>query len=144
MLKSLTLLLVTLMGSLAAIAQSGNLQSDLEALHAKWFKAYDAGDGATMNQMESSNLVLVMPNGLIWAKDGPREQWKGVVGLQRTLSHVTVREFGDIAILTGVITTTGAKEKEYNGDEATTVVFVRSGGAWKISSAQWTSVLSDK
>ena len=144
MLKSLTLLLVTLMGSLAAIAQSGNLQSDLEALHAKWFKAYDAGDGATMNQMESSNLVLVMPNGMIWAKDGPREQWKGVVGLQRTLSHVAVREFGDIAILTGVITTTGAKEKEYNGDEATTVVFVRSGGAWKISSAQWTSVLSDK
>ena len=144
MLKSLTLLLVTLMCSLAAIAQSGNLQSDLEALHAKWFKAYDAGDGATMNQMESSNLVLVMPNGLIWAKDGPREQWKGVVGLQRTLSHVTVREFGDIAILTGVITTTGAKEKEYNGDEATTVVFVRSGGAWKISSAQWTSVSSDK
>ena len=140
--KSLTVLLVTLMCSLVVNAQSGNLQSDLEALHAKWFKAYDAGDGATMNQMESSNLVLVMPNGLIWAKNGPGEQWKGVVGLQRTLSHVAVREFSDIAILTGVLTTTGAKEKEYNGDEATTVVFVRSEGAWKISSAQWTSVSS--
>jgi ketosteroid isomerase-like protein len=138
--KSLTVLVVSLMCSLAATAQSGSLQSDLEALHAKWFKAYDAGDAATMNQMESSNLVLVMPNGLIWAKNGPREQWKGVVGLQRTLNHVAVREFGDIAILTGVLTTTGAKEKEYNGEEATTVVFVRSGGAWKISSAQWTSV----
>jgi len=144
--KSLTLLLVTLLCALAATAQSGNsnLQSDLEALHAKWFKAYDAGDGAAMNQMESSNLVLVMPNGLIWAKNGPREQWKGVVGLQRALSHVAVREFGDIAILTGVVTTTGAKEKEDNGEVATTVVFVRSGGAWKISSAQWTSVSSGK
>ena len=47
--KSLTLLLVTLLGSLAATAQSGNrnLQSDLEALHAKWLKAYDSGDVAT-------------------------------------------------------------------------------------------------
>src|SRR5437764_13252447 len=41
-------------------------------LHAKWFKAFDIGDGATMDQMEMDNLVLVMPNGDIWRKPGPR------------------------------------------------------------------------
>lgn len=146
MLKSLTLLLVTLISSLAATAQTGNgnLKSDLEAMHAKWFKAYDAGDGATMDKMEAANLVLIMPTGQTWTKDGPREQWKGQAGLQRTLSNVAVRQFGDIAILTGVVTTTGAKEKDDNGQEATTVVFVRSAGDWKISSAQWTPVLINK
>ena len=146
MLKSLTLLVVTLIGSLAATAQTGNenLQSDLEALHAKWFKAYDAGDGATMDKMETDNLVLVMPNGMIWRKSGPREPWKGRTGVQRTLGNVAVREFGEIAVLTGVITTTGTEFKDDNGQAATTVVFVRSGGAWKISSAQWTSVSKDK
>lgn len=144
MLKSLTLLVVTLMCSSAATAQSGNLQSDLEALHAKWFKAYDAGDGATMDKMETNNLVLVMPNGMIWRKNRPREPWKGISGVQRTLSNVAVREFGDIAVLTGVVTTTGAKLKDDNGQAATTVVFVSSGGAWRISSAQWTLVSSDK
>jgi len=146
MLKSLMLPLVTLLCSLAVTAQSsnGNLQSDLEALHAKWSKAYDAGDGATMDQVEASNLVLVMPNGQIWPKDGPRGQWKGETGVQRTLTNVAVRQFGDIAILTGTIMTTGAKAADDNGQEATTVVFVRSAGAWKITSAQWTPVSSSK
>jgi len=142
--KSLVLLLVTLVCSLPAFAQgsSENLQPQLEALHAKWFKAFDAGDGTTMDKMEISNLVLIMPTGQIWPKDGPRGQWKGDAGAQRTLSNVAVRQYENTAILTGIVTTKGAKEG--NGQDATTVVFVRSAGEWKIMSAQWSPISSEK
>jgi hypothetical protein len=55
----------------------------------------------------------------------------------RTLSNVSVRRFGDTAILTGILTTTSVSE---TSREATTVVFARSFGKWKIASAQWSPV----
>jgi ketosteroid isomerase-like protein len=55
----------------------------------------------------------------------------------RALSDVTVRQFGDTAILTGILTTKSPKE---SSQEATTVVFVHSAGKWKIASAQWSPV----
>jgi ketosteroid isomerase-like protein len=116
-----------------------NLRSDLEALHAKWFKAFDSGDGATMDQIEMNQLTLVMPTGLIWAKTTPRagKQLDRDPQTERALSAVSVRRFGDTAILTGILTTKSAKE---SSREATTVVFVRSSGKWKIASAQWSPV----
>ena len=116
-----------------------NLRSDLEALHAKWFKAFDSGDGATMDQIEMNQLTLVMPTGLIWAKTTVRA---GTLldrdpQTERALSAVSVRRFGDTAILTGILTTKSAKE---SSREATTVVFVRSSGKWKIASVQWSPV----
>ena len=50
---------------------------------------------------------------------------------------MSVRRFGDTAILTGVLTTKSAKE---NSKRGTTVVFVQSSGMWKIASAKWTLV----
>lgn len=121
-----------------AITQSkDSLGNELEGLHAKWFKAFDGGDGAAMDRMEVDNLVLGMPDGTVFSKTSPRagEQRKHEGEIQRTLSDVSVRRFEDTAVLTGVLTTTTSKEKS---QELTTVVFVRSTGAWKIASAQWT------
>jgi ketosteroid isomerase-like protein len=116
-----------------------NLRSDIEALHAKWFKAFDNGDGATMDQIEMDKLTLVMPTGLIWAKTTPRadKQLKRDPQTERALSAVSVRRFGDTAILTGILTTRSAQE---NSRDATTVVFIWSSGKWKIASAQWSPV----
>ena len=110
-----------------------HLQSDLEALHAKWFKAFDGGDAATMDQIEVDKLVLIMPTGLIWTKTKPRagEQLKRDPQTERAVSAVSVRRFGDTAILTGILTTKSGKE---NAQEATTVVFVKNAGKWKIAS----------
>jgi ketosteroid isomerase-like protein len=121
----------------------GKLRSELEALHAKWFKAFDSGDGATMDQMEMDNLALVMPVGFIWSKTEARagKQKKIDPQTERTLSDVSVRRFGDTAVLTGVVTSKSATETE---KEATTVVFVQSTGRWKIASAQWTPVAPSK
>jgi ketosteroid isomerase-like protein len=119
------------------------LSGELEALHAKWFKAFDGGDGAAMDQMEVDNLVLVMPTGATWTKDGPRagKQPKRDPSVQRTLSDVVVRQFGDSAILTGTVTSKSATETDKDG---TTVVFVRRDGKWLIASAQWTPVEAAK
>ena len=50
-----------------------------------------------MDQMEVDNLVLVMPNGDIWRKPGPRagKQRKLDPLSERALSNVVVRRFGD-------------------------------------------------
>jgi ketosteroid isomerase-like protein len=131
--------------STALMAQSTDaaLRSELEAMHSKWFKAYDSGDGATMDQMEMDNLALVMPVGFIWLKTEARagKQPKLDPQTERTLSDVAVRRFGDVAVLTGIITSRSAKENE---KEATTVVFVKNSGRWKIASAQWTPVTAAK
>jgi len=139
--RSVILIFLTLLYSTPLMAQGtdSNLRSELEALHAKWFKAFDSGDGATMDQMELDNLMLVMPVGIIFPKRTARgdNQPKLNPQTERTLSDVSVRRFGDTAILIGILTTKSPKE---NSKEATTVVFVQSSGKWKIASAQWTPV----
>ena len=129
--------------SLFAQNSSTDLNSELQNLHAKWFKAYDNGDGVTMDRMEMNNLVLVMPTGDIWTKTKPRgtDEPKLDPTTKRTLRDVLVRQFGDTAILTGTLS---SESKEEKTDAATTVVFVRNGGQWKIASAQWTELAKPK
>ena len=141
--RSAIVILLTLLCSTALVAQGADtkLQSELETLHAKWFRAYDSGNGATMDQMEIDKLVLVMPTGFIWTKSKARSSEKAEVHPQteRTLTNGSVQRFGDTAILTGILAT---KSPEENSKDATTVVFVRSSGKWKVASAQWTTVTS--
>ena len=143
--RRLLVVLFALFCSTLLFAQSAapDLQTELENLHAKWMKAYDNGDGVTMDQLEMDNLVLVMPTGEVWAKTKPRgtSEPKLDPTTQRTLSNVSVRTFGDTAILTGTLTSKSAAETSREG---TTVVFVRKSGQWKIASAQWSTVSDTK
>ncbi|MGH9408816.1 MAG: nuclear transport factor 2 family protein [Vicinamibacterales bacterium] len=115
------------------------LRSELESIHAKWYQAFDSGDGATLNELEVNNVALVAPVGVVWVKSRPRAAHEpiGVPGTRHVLSDVTVRRFGDTAILTGIHTSTSPTE---TSRVATTVVFVRVSGKWKIASAQWTPI----
>ena len=72
--RATMMILSILLCSTILMAQGADatLRSDLEALHAKWFKAFDSGEGATMDQIEMDKLTLVMPSGLIWAKTKAR------------------------------------------------------------------------
>jgi ketosteroid isomerase-like protein len=139
--RTTLLVLVTLLCPALVVAQSSNaaLQSELLATHAKWMKAFYTGDNPTMDQVEANNLVLVLPMGAIWVKDGPRLGKQGAFDPQTeaSLSEVAVRRFGETAILTGILQEKSAKETV---TVATTVVFAHSGGKWKIVSAQWTPV----
>jgi ketosteroid isomerase-like protein len=139
------LVLVTLLCPASVVAQDADvkLRSELEAIHARWFTAFDSGDGAAMDQMETENLILVLPNGIVWPKDKARAgaQPKRDPQTQRALSDVAVRRFGDTAVLSGTLTTKSAKE---SGKDGTTVVFVQRSGKWLIASAQWTPVADAK
>jgi ketosteroid isomerase-like protein len=115
-----------------------DVEAELEALHGKWFAAYDRGDGTTMNGMETKNLVLVLPDGTIFKKTKPRAETLDATGVaRRTLGKVSIRRFGDTAIMTGILTSSYAAGSR---DEATTVVWVRQNGGWRVASAQWTPV----
>jgi ketosteroid isomerase-like protein len=143
--RRLPILLFALSCSTLLFAQSPStdLQSELENLHAKWFKAYDNGDGVTMDRVEMDNLVLVMPTGEVWTKTKPRGASEPKLDPQakHALRDVSVRQFGDTAILTGALINESKEEKT---EEATTVVFVRNAGQWKIASAQWTDLSKTK
>jgi hypothetical protein len=135
------IVLLALLWSIPLTAQDSEagLRKELEALHAKWFKAFDWHDVVTMNQIEMKNLILVMPDGAIIAlQDKPRSgsPLKADPGIERTLSSVSVRRFGNTAVLTGILTTKSPKD---TSQDATTIVFVEYSGSWKIASAQWTS-----
>jgi len=133
------LLLALFCSTAFAQSPSTDLKSELQALHAKWMKSYDNGDGVTMDQIEMDNLVLVMPTGELWSKTKPRgaDEPKLDPTTKRTLRDVSVRKFGDAAVLTGVLSSETKGEK---AEEGTTVVFVRNSGQWKIASAQWTTL----
>jgi ketosteroid isomerase-like protein len=140
--RTAALMILALLYSVPLMPQSSDdkLRSELEAIHAQWFKAFYNGDGAAMDKMEVDNLALIMPFGSIWAKTEPRGSSQPKrEDAERTLSDVSVRRFGDTAILTGIVSTKSAKD---SSKDATTVVFVRSSGKWKIASAQWTPVTS--
>lgn len=128
--------------TVAALAQTDtpDISKTIERLHEQWFAAFDKGDGATMDRMEVPNLVLVFENGTIWQKNGPRAGKQKPTGVtSRSLSKVQVRQFGDTAILTGILTN---KDQETEEMIPTTVVWLRRNNDWLVASAQWGSKIA--
>ena len=139
--RHLATAVLALVGSLSLTAQEPDkaLQTQLETLHAKWFKAFESADIATMNQIETKNIELVMPDGFVVRNFSPRKigDLQAHPETHNLLSGVSVRRFGEVAILVGMLTTQTPKETSRSAE---TVVFVLNTGEWKIASAQWTDV----
>jgi ketosteroid isomerase-like protein len=128
----------------SVVAQTAGGQNTAAAqvrqVYDQWFAAFDKGDGATMDRLEVPNLVLVNPDGAgtVWHKPGPRAGKQKPTGVKnRGLRDVQVRQFGDLAILTGLMTAQAGSER---ADAASTIVFVRQSGRWLIASGQWSDV----
>lgn len=136
-----TIVVATVITSTSCLAQnsSNNLQRELERLENQWFNAFDKGDGAAMDKMEVPNLILVNADskGGIWEKHGPRAGKQKQTGNSTTLSNAQVRQFGNAAILTGVIT---IKEGQESTRLSTTVVWIRKNNQWLVASAQWSDI----
>ena len=133
-------LLLLATGKVPTFAQESDqkLQSELVRLHTDWFTAFDKGDGAAMSRLEVPNFQAVFPDGRVFKKTKPRAgSQKPTMVTSRTLSDADVRQFGDTAILTGVVTVEPSMFSSAD-KVATTVVFAREGGNWRVASAQWT------
>jgi ketosteroid isomerase-like protein len=133
-----TIIITTVVASTSCLAQnsSNNLQRELERLHNQWFNAFDKGDGAAMDKMEIPNLILINADGKggIWEKHGPRAGKQKPTGNSTRLSNLQVRQFGNSAILTGVVT---IKDGQESARSSTTVVWVRKNNQWLVASAKW-------
>ena len=140
----MTIVVATVMTSTFCVAQnsSNDLQGELERLHNQWFNAFDKGDGATMDKIEMSNLILVNADGKggIWKKHGPRAGKQKPTGHSTTLSNAQVRQFGDSAILTGVVTIKNGQESTRS---STTVVWIRKNSQWLVASVQWSDLRAE-
>ena len=139
MTNRLSALVLVLSSLIPVVARSQTETPDtskmIEGLHQQWLAAFDKGDGATMDRMELPNLVLVFDNGMIWQKNGPRAGTQKPTGVtSRKLSKVQVRQFGDEAVLTGLLTN---KDRESEETVPTTVVWLRRNNDWLVASAQW-------
>jgi ketosteroid isomerase-like protein len=139
MVRRCSIFVLVLIGftAVAACPQTAapDISKTIERLHEQWFAAFDKGDGATMDRMEAPNLVLVFQDGMIWQKNEPRAGKQKPTGVtSRSLSKVQVRQFGDTAILTGLLTNKDPKTEE---TVPTTVVWLRRNNNWLVASAQW-------
>jgi ketosteroid isomerase-like protein len=138
MTNRLSALVLALSSLIPVVARSQTETPDtskIERLHQQWLAAFDKGDGATMDRMELPNLVLVFDNGMIWQKSGPRAGTQKPTGVtSRKLSKVQVRQFGDEAVLTGLLTN---KDRESEETVPTNVVWLRRNNDWLVASAQW-------
>ena len=96
-----------------------------------------------MDKLEIPNLILVNVDGKggIWKKHGPRAGKQKPTGTSITLSNAQVRQFGDSAILTGVVTT---KQGQESTRSSTTVVWIRKNNQWLVASAQWSDIPAPK
>src|SRR5215468_5994156 len=72
--RAAIVIVFALLWSTPPLAQGtdGKLRSELEALHAEWFKGFDSGDGAAMDQLERDDLMLVLPEGSLFRKTTAR------------------------------------------------------------------------
>jgi len=120
-----------------------DIQVEIQRLTQDWFTAFSKGDGAAMDQMEVSNLVLVNARGTgdIWQKKGPRAGKQSAIKAIFTVGQSDVRLFRNTAILTGPVTRKDGDELE---EMSETVVWVRMNNKWLVSSAQWTKVAAKK
>jgi ketosteroid isomerase-like protein len=136
-----TIIITTVVASTSCLAQnsSNNLQRELGRLHNQWFNAFDKGDGAAMDKMEIPNLILINADGKggIWEKHGPRAGKQKPTGNSTRLSNLQVRQFGNSAILTGVVT---IKDGQESARSSTTVLWVRKNNQWLVASAQWSDI----
>lgn len=130
---------------ISGIAQNvdDSLRKQLETVHAKWLAAFEGADIATMNEIEIRNIVLVLPDGFVAKNFGPRK--RGTLPahpeMKDTLSTVSMRRFGDTAVLVEMATSQSPKETLRSAE---TVIFVFESDQWKIASAQWTDVKTKK
>jgi ketosteroid isomerase-like protein len=118
-------------------------------LHDHWVVAFDSGDAALLDKMETDSFVLVSVDGKTWKKSDreredvaakPRNYSRPVYG-KRKLSDEDVQSFGDSATLTGKLATTTAAGTQL---AAATVLFVRQEGKWRIARVQWSKIVDDK
>jgi hypothetical protein len=130
-------------GTAAAAPASPTDAADFTALEANWLHAIAARDTAKLNRILAPEFVDTTWNGLTRNKGEALEHAKdyGAMGQQK-LSDITVRRFGNVAVVTGLNSVVVEGGPQY--DVRFTDVFVLRDKRWQAVNAQETPVVQAK
>jgi ketosteroid isomerase-like protein len=130
--------LILVIGYLPLAAQTAANEQTFRDLDRKWFDAFFRGDGASLEKLETPDLMIGQPDGTFYSKTAPRAaKMPAQTGRTREVSEFRVRLAGDTAIATGM-----AVDRLGSDSERTrfTEVWRRINNEWRVWSFQSTEV----
>jgi uncharacterized protein (TIGR02246 family) len=143
-----TILIVSQMKGNKA-AQSGNAEQEVRALVREWDEAFQRRDPAALNRILADDFVMTDASGAVLNK----MQYLSSVVKAPDISHipqpspvsddVTVRVYGDAAVVTGHSTVKGrsrGRGQFLSGQYRFTDVWVKRQGQWQAVATQGTSI----
>jgi ketosteroid isomerase-like protein len=125
-------------------APDDTLQAELEAVEAAWGRAIVANDADAIGSFTTDDWQIVGEDGITGREDFLALVRSGDL-THESMSKITgsVRDLGDVAVLTGRGANTGHYRGEaFTSDEWITDVFVRTPGGWRCAHTHLTTARS--
>lgn len=119
------------LGQPAKPAQSNDVAAQLKAIEAKWIEAEVHGDAAYLDSILAPDFTYTSPNAQVLNRAQLMEAVKsGKAKLEAgSVSDMTVRVYGDVAVVNGTYTEHDAG-KAASDEGRFTDTFVRKNGRW--------------
>ncbi|MGA8116699.1 MAG: nuclear transport factor 2 family protein [Actinocatenispora sp.] len=102
----------------------------------RWVEAEEAADVATLDGLSTEDFTLVGPVGFVLDKQQWLDRYRGGALVTRSLAwdDLTVREYGDAAVVVGLHTQRAEHQgNPVNGQFRGTHIVVRAGGDWLLA-----------
>ena len=135
------------LGSSRALAQS-KPEQELMQIENDWCTAELKQDAAWFGRILASDFTLVMSQGTTDTKESLISQFKSKTSMSTACanSNMKARVFGDAAVVTGTVTSSGTRKGVAFKDEQSlfTDTFVRREGRWQYVASHSTYVASQQ
>lgn len=109
-------------------------EAELTATYHRWFDAAMAGDPEPFTEMVADDWVYTDIFGTVWDKPGYLDLIRSLsgTGLIMKLTDLTVRPYGELALVTGEYTVEGGTStgKDLSSETRFTALWSHSGGHW--------------
>lgn len=125
---------------------AADVEKELTALEDQWSDAYVKGDVAVLERIEADDIVQIDADGNLFTKaDDIAEVKAGIYKVKSwTREEMTVRPYGDTAVINGVARTQGTyKGKDFDSRSRGTDTWMKKDGRWQCVSGQSTRITGD-
>lgn len=125
---------------------AADVEKELTALEDQWSDAYVKGDVAVLERIEADDIVQIDADGNLFTKaDDIAEVKAGIYKVKSwTREEMTVRPYGDTAVINGVTRTQGTyKGKDFDSRSRGTDTWMKKDGRWQCVSGQSTRIPGD-
>lgn len=125
---------------------AADVEKELTALENQWNDAYVKGDVAVLERIEADDIVQIDADGNVFTKaDDIAEVKAGIYKVKSwTREGMTVRPYGDTAVVNGVTRTQGTyKGKDFDSRSRGTDTWMMKDGRWQCVSGQSTRIPGD-